>query len=59
MIEFVTTYHARSSKFKVDTNYTIPLDKNRNYLRENLQGYVTLKFRPSERMMIDLVIRKY
>ena len=33
--------------------------QNRNYLRDNLQGYVTLKFRPSKRMMIDLVSRTF
>ena len=26
--------------------------QNRNYLRDNVQGYVTLTFRPSERMII-------
>ena len=30
--------------------------QNRNYF---LQGYVTLKFRPSERMIIDLVSWKF
>ena len=30
-----------------------------SYLRDNLQGYVTLQFRPSEGMIIDLVSWKF
>ena len=33
--------------------------QNRNYVRDNLQGCVTLQFRPSERMIIDLISRKF
>ena len=45
-------------------NYTIQLDNwklfsKQKLLKDNLQGYATLQFRPSERMIIDLVSRKF
>ena len=52
------------SEFKIGTNYTIQVDNwklfsKQKSLRDNLQGYVTLKFRPSERVIIDLINRKF
>ena len=51
------------SEFKIGTNYTIQLGNwklfSKQKLRDNLRGYVTLKLRPSGRMIIDLVSWKF